>query len=183
MLVYAKGWDKMRQDRFKKAKQIGLIPENAQLNEDIPEAKKWDELSEKEQKGYVTGMSLAADMIEAMDYHIGRYVEYLTQQGMMENTIFIVTSDNGPDGGDFSIAIPWAKKHGYHRNFEEKGGKDYYGFMGVGFANAVSSPFSYFKYYTGEGGLRVPLIISGKGIPNNTSNEFKLLYGYCTNYL
>lgn len=90
----------------------------------------------------------------------------------MENTIFIVTSDNGPDGGDYTIGVPWAKKNGYHRNFEENGGKGYYGFMGTGFANAVSSPFSYFKYYTGEGGLRVPLIIHGKNIPNNTSNAF-----------
>ena len=170
--IYSKGWDKMRQDRFEKAKQLGLIPEGAQLNENIPEAKKWIELSEKEQKEYITSMALTAGMIEAMDYHIGRYIEYLTKEGMMENTIFIVTSDNGPDGGDFSIAIPWAKKHGYHRDFEKNGGKDYYGFMGTGFANAVSSPFSYFKYYTGEGGLRVPLIINGKGIPNNTSNEF-----------
>jgi arylsulfatase/uncharacterized sulfatase len=88
----------------------------------------------------------------------------------MENTIFIVTSDNGPDGGDYTIGIPWAKKNGYHRDFEGKGGKDYFGFMGTGFANAVSSPFSYFKYYTGEGGLRVPLVISGRGIPQHASS-------------
>ncbi len=170
--IYAKGWDKMRQSRFEKAKQLGLIPEGAQLNENIPNTKKWDDLSEKEQKQYTTSMAVTAGMIEAMDYHIGRYIEYLTEKGMMENTIFIVTSDNGPDGGDYSLAIPWAIKHGYHRNFEEKGGKGYYGFMGTGFANAVSSPFSFFKYYTGEGGLRVPLIINGKNIPNNTSNAF-----------
>jgi len=172
MEVYSKGWDKMRQNRFEKAKQLGLIPENAQLNENIPEAKQWNELSEKQQKSYVRGMSLAAGMIEAMDYHIGRYMEYLKKEGLMENTIFIITSDNGPDGGDYTIGVPWAIKNGYHRNFEKKGGKDFYGFMGTGFANAVSSPFSFFKYYTGEGGLRVPLIISGKGIPNNTSNAF-----------
>ncbi len=172
MKIYAKGWDEMRQDRFEKAKQLGLIPESAQLNEDIPRTKKWDDLSEREQKNYVTSMAVTAGMIEAMDYQIGRYIEYLTKEGMMENTIFIVTSDNGPDGGDYSLAIPWTIKHGYHRNFEKNGGKGYYGFMGTGFANAASSPFSYFKYYTGEGGLRVPLIINGKNIPNNTSNAF-----------
>lgn len=172
MKIYAKGWDEMRQDRFEKAKQLGLIPESAQLNKDIPRTKKWDDLSEREQKNYVTSMAVTAGMIEAMDYHIGRYVEYLTKEGMMENTIFIVTSDNGPDGGDYSLAIPWTIKHGYHRNFEKNGGKGYYGFMGTGFANAASSPFSYFKYYTGEGGLRVPLIINGKNIPINTSNAF-----------
>ena len=170
--VYSKGWDEMRQNRFEKAKQLGLIPEGALLNENIPNAKKWDDLSEKEQKQYATSMAVTAGMIEAMDYHIGRYIEYLTEKGMMGNTIFIVTSDNGPDGGDYTIGLPWAIKNGYHRDFENKGGKGYFGFMGTGFANAVSSPLSYFKYYTGEGGLRVPLIMSGKNIPNNTSNAF-----------
>lgn len=170
--IYSKGWDEIRQNRFEKAKQLGLIPESAQLNENIPNTEKWDDLSDEKQKQYATSMSVNAGMIEAMDYHIGRYLHYLTQKGMMKNTIFIVTSDNGPDGGDYSLAIPWAIKHGYHRNFEKKGGEGFYGFMGTGFANAVSSPFSYFKYYTGEGGLRVPLIISGKDIPISTSNEF-----------
>ena len=170
--IYSKGWDEMRQNRFEKAKQLGLIPQSAQLNENIPISKKWDDLRKREQKQYATSMAMTAGMLEAMDYHIGRYIEYLTQKGMMENTIFIVTSDNGPDGGDYTIGVPWAIKNGYHRKFEENGGKGYYGFMGTGFANAVSSPFSYFKYYTGEGGLRVPLIINGKNIPNNTSNAF-----------
>lgn len=172
MDVYSKGWDKMREDRFEKAKQLGLIPESAQLNKNIPESKNWDDLSEKEQKEYTTSMAVTAGMIEAMDYHIGRYIKFLTEKGLMENTIFIITSDNGPDGGDYSVAIPWTRKHGFHRDFEKNGGKDYYGFMGTGFANAVSSPFSYFKYYTGEGGLRVPLIINGKNIPKDTSNAF-----------
>lgn len=170
--IYSKGWDEMRQSRFAKAKKLGLIPEGAPLNEAIPNTEKWAELSKDEQLQYATSMAVTAGMIEAMDYHIGRYVEYLTDKGLMENTIFIITSDNGPDGGDYTIGVPWAIKHGFHRNFEEKGGKGYYGFMGTGFANAVSSPFSYFKYYTGEGGLRVPLIINGKNIPKNTSKTF-----------
>lgn len=172
MEIYSKGWDEMRKNRFERAKKLGLIPESAQLSDNIPNATKWNALSKKEQKEYVTSMAVTAGMLEAMDYHIGRYVEYLTKEKLMDNTIFIVTSDNGPDGGDFSVAIPWAKKHGYHRDFEKNGGKDYYGFMGTGFANAVSSPFSFFKYYTGEGGVRVPFIINGHGIPNNSSNEF-----------
>jgi arylsulfatase/uncharacterized sulfatase len=174
MEIYEQGWDKMRQNRFEKAKQMGLIPEDAQLNvKDIPVAKKWDALPAKEQKQYATSMAVTAGMLEAMDYHIGRYIEYLSRKGLLENTVFIVTSDNGPDGGDYKIGIPWALKNGYHLDFENKGGKGFFGYMGTGFANAVSSPFSFFKYYTGEGGVRVPLIVSGKNIPKNAaSNEF-----------
>ena len=32
-------------------------------------------------------------------------------------------------------------------------------------ANAAAGPSSFFKFYAGEGGLRVPLIFSGPGIP------------------
>jgi len=172
MEIYEQGWDKMRQTRFEKAKQMGLIPEGAQLNEkDIPISKKWEELSAKQQKLYATSMAVTAGMLEAMDYHIGRYIEYLSEKGLLENTVFIVTSDNGPDGGDYKIGVPWALKNGYHRDFEHKGGKGFFGYMGTGFANAVSSPFSFFKYYTGEGGVRVPLIVSGKNIPKNASSK------------
>lgn len=163
--VYKIGWNRLREQRFERAKQLGIIPENAALTDVFPQFKKWDELSADRQQAFATSMAVTAGMLEAMDYHIGRYMEYLTEAGLMENTIFIVTSDNGPDGADYRTGIPWARANGYHRNFEEKGGKDYYGYIGQEFANAVSSPFSFFKYYTGEGGLRVPLIMNGPGMP------------------
>ena len=47
---------------------------------------------------YSTDMAVMAGMMEAMDFHIGRYVDYLTAEGLIDNTIFIVTSDNGPEG-------------------------------------------------------------------------------------
>lgn len=170
--IYKQGWDNMRRRRFERAKELGLISPTAQLNEnDIPVAKKWDQLSEKAKKQYATSMAVTAGMLEAMDYHIGRYVEYLKKNGQLEQTVFIVTSDNGPDGGDYAIGVPWALNNGYHRDFDAKGGRGYFGYIGTGFANAVSSPFSFFKYYTGEGGVRVPLIISGKSIPTNVSSR------------
>lgn len=171
--IYEQGWDKIRQNRFEKAKQLGFIPKDARLNNISPDFRKWDDLNAVKKKFYATSMAVTAGMLEAMDYHIGRYIEYLSEEGLLENTIFIVTSDNGPDGGDYLLGMPWAKKNGYHFDFDERGGEGYFGYIGPEFANAVSSPFSYYKYYTGEGGIRVPLIFSGMNIPKNvTSNEF-----------
>jgi arylsulfatase/uncharacterized sulfatase len=171
--TYASGWDQIRQNRFEKAKQLKFIPENAKLNNVFPQFKRWDELSANKQQAYVTSMAVMAGMLEAMDFHIGRYIEYLTQEGLMENTVFIITSDNGPDGADYRVGMPWAHSHGYHRNYDKKGSEDYFGYLGPESANALASPFSYFKYYAGEGGLRVPLIVSGVGIPKSKiSNAF-----------
>ncbi|MFN0200582.1 MAG: sulfatase-like hydrolase/transferase [Bacteroidia bacterium] len=165
--TYKEGWNKLRQKRFEKAKQLGFIPQSAQFSDVFPQFKKWEELSEKEKESHSTNMAVTAGMLEAMDYHIGRYIEYLTKKGLMENTIFIVTSDNGPDGADYTQGLIWAKRNGYHTDLDKNGEKGFFGFVGPEFANAVSSPFSYFKYYTGEGGIRVPLILSGKNMPKN----------------
>lgn len=172
--TYAMGWDQLRLNRFARAKELGFIPESAQLNDVFPEFRKWEELEQEEQEVYITDMAVTAGMLEAMDYHIGRYVTYLTEAGLLDNTIFIVTSDNGPEGAEYhDTVLKWAQKQGYHRDFDNLGDKGYYGAHGPEFANALAAPFSYFKYYTGEGGLRVPLIMSGKGLPAGTqSNTF-----------
>lgn len=168
--IYQKGWDVLRQERFEQAKKMGIVPENVSMNPLPEQFRKWDALSEEEQKAAATDMAMMAGMIEAMDDHIGRYIECLEENGWAENTVFIVTSDNGPDGGDYSGLHGWAKREGYQRDFEQHGGKRYYGGIGSEFAAAIAAPFSKYKYYTGEGGLRVPLVISGLNFSSSQSD-------------
>lgn len=173
--TYKEGWDKLREKRFEKAKAMGIVPKNAKLGDTFTPLPKWEELSKEEQEMYAMDMAVTAGMLEAMDYHIGRYVEYLKKQGLFENTVFIITSDNGPDGADYhpNLYLMNAVGLGYHHDYKKGVGKDYFGALGPAFATAAASPFDYFKYYTGEGGLRVPLIISGAKFPRKKrSNEF-----------
>jgi len=111
-----------------------------------------------------------------VDFYIGQYVNYLKEKGLFENTIIIVTSDNGPDGADFrsnAVLKQWQKRNGYHTDANRIDDEGYYGSLGPEFAHALASPFSFFKYYTGEGGVRTPLILSGKNIPEGQrSNAF-----------
>lgn len=159
--IYEAGWDVLREKRFKKAKEMGIIPHNVEMNPPFDKFRKWSDLPIEKQKEAAIDMAMMAGMIEAMDEHIGRYVQYLEEKGWAENTIFIITSDNGPDGADYLSMSRWAKRNGFHRDFNKKGGKNYFGGIGAEFASAIAAPFTYYKYYTGEGGLRVPLIISG----------------------
>lgn len=171
--TYQAGWDQLRLKRFEKAKKLGFIPPDAELNDVFPEFRKWEELDKEEQEVYMMDMAVTAGMLEAMDFHIGRYIDYLTEAGLMDNTIFIITSDNGPEGAEYhNTVFRWALRQGYyHRDFDQYGGKGYYGAHGPEFANAMAAPFSFFKYYTGEGGLRVPLIMSGKNLPQNSRSD------------
>lgn len=174
--TYKEGWDVLRQKRFEKAKEMGIIPASAAMNDMFPQFKKWEQLTQKEKDGYATDMAVTAGMLEAMDYHIGRYINYLKEKGLYENTVFVVTSDNGPDGGNFkgnAMMRKWQEKHGYHSDIKRAGEKGYFGALGPEFALALASPFSFFKYYTGEGGVRTPLIVSGKNIPSGErTNSF-----------
>ena len=177
--TYEKGWGTIRQKRFDNAKKLNLIPSDAPLGDMLPVLQKWDALSEDEKKYKAKAMAVNAGMLEAMDVHIGRYLQYLEAKGKLENTVFVITSDNGPEAssvGDVKSMKAWMKYKGYHTDYERLGEKGSFNYIGPEFASAAASPSSYFKFYAGEGGLRVPLIFSGANIPiGNSINGFSLI--------
>ncbi len=171
--VYTAGWDVLRQQRYEKAKDLGIIPADAAMNDIFPQFRKWDEISPELQAEYVTDMAVTAGMLEAMDFYIGEYIQYLKDSGRFDNTVFLITSDNGPDGANYKVSLAqiWQRMMGYHKDPDRVGEADYYGDIGPEFASALSSPFSFFKYYTGEGGVRTPLIVSGPNIPQGRTSD------------
>jgi arylsulfatase/uncharacterized sulfatase len=166
--IYEKGWDAIREERYQKARDLGIISPGASLGSMLPVLRSWNTLSGEEKRYMAKAMAVNAGMLEAMDEHIGRYVNYLKERDQFSNTVFIITSDNGPEasqaGNDRSMRL-WMKWVGYHRDYERLGERGSYGYIGPEWASAAASPLSFFKFYAGEGGLRVPLIFSGKGIP------------------
>ena len=104
-----------------------------------------------------------------MDFHIGRLVEHLRAIGEYETTVFIFTSDNGSEaagpGNPESLLTRIALgRQGYSTDYETLGLKGSFNSIGPSFASASASPLAYYKFHLGEGGLRVPLIISGAPI-------------------
>ncbi len=164
---YAKGWRALRAERHQRAQQMGLIPTGAPLAPMPDWMRDWEDLSADEQQLYAARMEVNAAMLEAMDFHIGRFVEHLIATDQFENTIFIVTSDNGPEpsrGDDDARLAIWMRFNGYHLGLEGMGEQGSWGFIGPEWANAAASPSALFKFYATEGGVRAPLIIAGPGI-------------------
>lgn len=162
--VFDKGWDALRADRQKKAVALGLIPQDAKIAGMPPGSRKWSELSPEDRRVYARSMEVYSGMLEAMDASVGRLLEHLRQTDRLENTVFIVTSDNGPEPSDPVHAQGmdlWMKLHGYAWNFEHLGERGSLAFIGQEWAGAVASPGYLFKFYTPEGGVHVPLVISG----------------------
>ena len=164
--TYRDGWEALQTRRWQRAQELGLVPAGAAQPGLHPDLRKWDELSEDQQRLFAARMAVNAGMLEAMDHHVGRLVEHLKATGDFGNTVFVITSDNGPEPSTAEDPRfgPWMAANGYHIGIEGIGEKGSYGFIGPEFASAASSPSYLFKFYVSEGGLRVPLIISGPGI-------------------
>lgn len=164
---YSAGWHALRKERHAKAIALGLVPEGAPLADLPADLRQWDALTDEERKLYAARMEVNAAMLDAMDHHIGRFVDHLRQTDQYENTIFVVTSDNGPEPsrGDNNAAIGlYFQLAGYNIGFENMGGRGSWGFIGPEWASAAATPGAWFKFYATEGGIRVPLIMAGPGI-------------------
>lgn len=161
------GWHVLRAERHKRAQELGFIRKGAPLTPMPTDARAWDDLDAQTQALYAARMEVNAGMLDAMDHHIGRFVSYLKGKGQYENTIFVVTSDNGPEPNrgdhDKRLAI-WMKLNGYHIDMAGMGEKGSWGFIGTEWALAASSPGTLYKFYATEGGIRAPLIMAGLGI-------------------
>jgi len=169
--VYDEGWSKLREDRHQKAIDLGLVSPQSGIKT-MPWVLDWSALSKETKKYEAKRMAVYAGMIDAMDFNIGRLIKYLRETNQLGNTVFIFTSDNGAEGSGASepnslLSQGIAGNLGYNTNYETLGEKGSYNSINPGFTSAAVSPLSFYKFYTGEGGMRVPLIISGETLGEN----------------
>ncbi len=167
--VFDAGWDVMREERGQRTIELGLVPESTTLAPVHPDHRAWDDLSQKEQAIAAREMQVDAGMTEAADFHIGRLLNHLEATGRLENTIVVVTSDNGPESAVTTLDNPIFNLllRGIHRleGFDTSPGNmglpGSLTAIGPEWASVSASPFNLYKFYSSEGGLRVPLVIAG----------------------
>jgi arylsulfatase/uncharacterized sulfatase len=160
---YDQGWDVLRQERRNKAIELGLLPANTPMAALPSTHIAWDSLSPADKAYHARRMEVYAAMAEAMDHHIGRLMAHLKETGEYDNTVFVFLSDNGAEASDpYALAVGrWWLDRNYNRDIDKLGSKGAYSIIGPQWASAATSPLSTYKFYAGEGGIRVPLIISG----------------------
>jgi len=170
---YDKGWDAVRQERLKRQIELGIMPEGTKLAERM-----WfipDPIVLAPASRAILGkkMELYAGMVENLDFHVGRLIDYLKKIGEYDNTIFIVFGDNGAEGTDLFkmiagtpgtrdflfAAINWSQTH--PNAWGDPGSYVAYGPM---WAQASMTPFSQYKGWLAEGGIHNALIVSGPAV-------------------
>ena len=170
--VFDAGWNVMRDEKLKRAIELGLVPPTTKLSPAPETHRAWEALSEEDKAVSVREMQVNAGMIEAADANIGRLLDHLEARGTLENTIVIVTSDNGAESaetefkGALQTALLEAVKliEGLDTSYDNLGQPGSLTAIGPEWAAVSSAPFDLYKFYSSEGGLRVPLVISGPGI-------------------
>ena len=166
--VYDGGWHALQESRLARLKTMGLVSPEATPPPMPKAARDWSSLDDDAQALAARSMAVHAAMLEAVDQNVGKLVSYLESTGELENTVFVVTSDNGPEPSapmDQPGFETWMSWNGYSRQLDTLGERGSMNYIGREWALATSTPGSLFKFYASEGGIHVPMIMAGPGIP------------------
>ncbi|TWU07737.1 sulfatase-like hydrolase/transferase [Stieleria varia] len=174
--TYTIGWDAIRQQRWQKMRQMGLLdavgvtelsrverdlgppyhfPDafeklgDGEINRPVP----WKELTDSQKAFQSQKMAIHAAMIHRMDIEIGRVFEQIKSMGQWDNTIVMFLSDNG------ASAEIMVRDDGHDPN-APMGSAETYLCLGPGWSTACNTPFRRHKTWTHEGGCSTPLLVS-----------------------
>jgi arylsulfatase A-like enzyme len=142
--VYEGGYEAIRERRFKRMKELGIIGAEARLSE--PTHRAWSSLSEEQQNDQVHRMQVYAAMIDRVDQNIGKLLATIRELGQEENTLILFASDNGSSAEDVD------------EGYGEIGSLTRWASLQEDWANVSNTPFRYYKNHSFEGGIRTPFI-------------------------
>jgi arylsulfatase A-like enzyme len=93
---FDQGWEALREETFKRQKELGWIPEDAELTPMDESMQRWDDVPEEQRAFQTRLMEVYAGFLEHTDAQYGKVVDELEAQGLLENTLIIyINSDNG----------------------------------------------------------------------------------------
>ena len=166
---YDTGWDVVRENRFSRQLDLGIVPPGTILpprNDDVPP---WASLNDDQQRLAARGQEVYAAFIEHTDRQIGRLIDFLKATDQYDNTIILVLSDNGaayggPIEGRLDVRrdayLGPAPIEEFMQDIDRFGGDASYPMYSRGWGQAGNTPLKWYKSDTYEGGIRAPLIVS-----------------------
>lgn len=161
------GWDATRERWFARQLSLGLVPEGTEMAPRNPGVEAWDDLPDNHKRLACRLQEAFAAFLDHTDAQLGRLIAALERLGRLDNTLFLLLSDNGAsqEGGPFGILHEMK-----YFNFiletpdaavtrlDDIGGPSSHANYPWGWAQAGNTPFKWYKQNTHEGGVHVPLI-------------------------
>jgi len=155
--TYLMGWDSLRQERYQKMVETGIIDSSIKLSPRDENSPEWESLPSEEKEMWDLRMAVYAAMVDRLDQNIGRVLDKVKAMGEEENTVIIFLADNGgcheriKNRGNY---LPTSAETGTRESF------DAYEYP---WANASNTPFRMFKHWVHEGGISTPFIAYYRG--------------------
>jgi arylsulfatase len=195
---YDEGWEVIRQARYQRQLEMGLIDTKWKLSPRDAEA--WKDAKNKAWE--IRLMEAYAAMVDRLDQGLGKVIGALEKRKMLDNTLIMFIADNGgcaegmgrkegiqykdidPDilrpmkASDLQMdMIPKRTRDGVvvkQGTEVMSGGADTYHGYGQAWANVSNTPFRQYKHWVHEGGISTPLVAHWpKGISPKLRGKFE----------
>ena len=140
---YDDGYDALRERRFDSLQEAGIISLSSELPPRNDAITPWEDLTADERRRESRKMELYAAMVDNLDDHVGRLLEYLKSNGLYENTLVVFMSDNGAAGEDFYNRGDFAEyeQANFDNAYEKMGTAESFVSYDEEWAEAGSAPF------------------------------------------
>ena len=166
---YLAGWDEMREQRWKRMKDLALGDTLSDIERDIgppyarpDDIKKlgpnelnrplaWKDLTPEQRAFQADKMAVHAAMVDRMDREIGRVLDAIRKAKQLDDTLVVLLSDNG------ASAEIMVRGDGHDSHAECGTGATFLS-IGPGWSSLCNAPFRRHKTWVHEGGIHTPFI-------------------------
>ena len=195
---YDDGWEVIRQARYQRQLEMGLIDPKWKLSP--RDAEMWKDAKNKEWE--IRLMEAYAAMVDRLDQGLGKVIGALEKRKMLDNTLIMFIADNGgcaegmgrKEGIQYKDSDPEILKPMKATDLQMDmipkrtrdgvvmkqgtevmtGGADTYHGYGKAWANVSNTPFREYKHWVHEGGISTPLVAHWpKGISEKLRGKFE----------
>jgi arylsulfatase len=169
---FDQGWDAVREETFARQRELGVIPDDAQLTARPEEIPAWNEMADELKPVLARQMEIYAGYLEHTDRHVGRLVDTLEELGVLEDTlVYYIVGDNGASAegtpqGTFNELIvfngagPLETAEFMAARIDKFGTPEAYNHFAVGWAHAMDTPYQWTKQVASHlGGTRNGTIV------------------------
>jgi arylsulfatase A-like enzyme len=77
-------------------KELGIVHEKSELGPWLKQIPMWEELNAEQKKMEIRRMEIYSAMIENIDHHVGRVLQYLESSGKKKDTLVVFSLTTVP---------------------------------------------------------------------------------------
>lgn len=157
------GWDVVREARYKKQLESGIIEAAHKLSPRDTLIPAWTQLRQTEREAWDLKMAVFAASVERIDYNVGRILDKLKELGVDNNTYIFFLSDNGASHEyPFNGKRQTKEVYDYVKTLTADNTESYVSYE-YNWAHVSNTPFRSYKHWEHEGGISTPFIAYAPG--------------------